>query len=168
GRHPGLPDLMGFGRRRMDVSPQEIKDIHRYQVGALWAFVKASGSTLQHVKAHGIQYHMFEDNLELGRASAEQVAELDPSLILMVMAMTKYDAEARKTKARVAAEGFADRVYADDGQLVSRRLGKDAQVSDPSTAADQAARMGVRGKGSTVRGRRLEDKEVNIANCADI
>jgi len=63
--HPGLPDLMGFGRRRMDVSPQEIKDIHRYQVGALWAFVKAAGSTLQHVKAHGIQYHMFEDNLEL-------------------------------------------------------------------------------------------------------
>src|SRR5207247_10089859 len=47
GAHPGLPDLMGFGRRRMDVSPQEIKDIHRYQVGALWAFVKASGSTLQ-------------------------------------------------------------------------------------------------------------------------
>ena len=71
GAHPGLPDLMGFGRRRMDVSPQEIKDIHRYQVGALWAFVKASGSTLQHVKAHAIQYHMFEDNLELGRASAE-------------------------------------------------------------------------------------------------
>src|SRR3979411_1137275 len=108
GAHPGLPDLLGFGRRRMDVSPQEIKDIHRYQVGALWAFVKAAGSTLQHVKAHGIQYHMFEDNLELGRASAEQVLELDANLILMVMAMTKYDAEARKTKARVAAEGFAD------------------------------------------------------------
>jgi len=107
GAHPGLPDLMGFGRRRMEVSPQEIKDIHRYQVGALGAFVHAAGSRLQHVKAHGIQYHMFEENLELGRASAEQVLELDPNLILMVMAMTKYDAEARKTKVRVAAEGFA-------------------------------------------------------------
>src|SRR5204863_483094 len=53
GAHPGLPDLMGFGRRRMEVSPQEIKDIHRYQVGALGAFVKAAGTTLQHVKAHG-------------------------------------------------------------------------------------------------------------------
>ena len=92
-------------------TPQEIKDIHRYQVGALGAFVKAAGTTLQHVKAHGIQYHMFEENLDLGRASAEQVLELDPNLILMVMAMTKYDAEARKTKVRVAAEGFADRAY---------------------------------------------------------
>ncbi|HYS93505.1 MAG TPA: 5-oxoprolinase subunit PxpA, partial [Candidatus Acidoferrales bacterium] len=91
GAHPGLPDLMGFGRRRMEVSPQEIKDYHRYQVGALGAFVKACGATLQHVKAHGIQYHMFEENLDLGRASAEQVLELDPNLILMVMAMTKYD-----------------------------------------------------------------------------
>src|SRR5262249_36183156 len=96
GAHPGLPDLMGFGRRRMEVTPQEIKDIHRYQVGALSAFAKAAGTTLQHVKAHGIQYFMFEESLPLGRASAEQVVELDPSLILMTMAMTKYDAECRK------------------------------------------------------------------------
>jgi len=167
GAHPGLPDLMGFGRRRMDVSPQEIKDIHRYQVGALWAFVKASGSTLQHVKAHGIQYHMFEDNLELGRASAEQVAELDPSLILMVMAMTKYDAEARKTKARVAAEGFADRVYADDGQLVSRKLGKDALVSDPSKAADQAVRMALEQKVTTITGKTIPAKVDTICIHGD-
>ena len=64
----------------------------------------------------------------------------------MTMAMTKYDAEARKTKARVAAEGFADRVYADDGQLVSRKLGKDALVTDPAKAADQAVRMVMEGK----------------------
>ncbi len=158
GAHPGLPDLMGFGRRRMEVSPQEIKDIHRYQVGALWAFVKAAGATLQHVKAHGIQYHMFEENLELGRASAEQVLELDPNLILMVMAMTKYDAEARKTKARVAAEGFADRVYADDGQLVSRKLGKDALVSDPAKAADQAVRMVMEQKVKTITGKTIDAK----------
>ena len=167
GAHPGLPDLMGFGRRRMEVSPQEIKDIHRYQVGALWAFVKAAGSTLQHVKAHGIQYHMFEDNLELGRASAEQVAELDPSLILMVMAMTKYDTEARKTKARVAAEGFADRVYADDGQLVSRKLGKDALVSDPSKAADQAVRMAMEQKVTTITGKTLAAKVDTICIHGD-
>jgi len=66
GAHPGLPDLMGFGRRRMEVSPQEIKDIHRYQVGAISAFAQAAGTTLQHVKAHGIQYHMFEENLRSG------------------------------------------------------------------------------------------------------
>ena len=158
GAHPGLPDLMGFGRRRMEVSPQEIKDIHRYQVGALWAFVKAAGATLQHVKAHGIQYHMFEENLELGRASAEQVLELDPNLILMVMAMTRYDAEARKTKARVAAEGFADRVYGDDGQLVSRKLGKDALVSDPAKAADQAVSLVMEQKVKTITGKTIAAK----------
>ena len=167
GAHPGLPDLMGFGRRRMEVSPQEIKDYHRYQVGALNAFVKASGATLQHVKAHGIQYHMFEENLDLGRASAEQVLELDPNLILMVMAMTKYDAEARKTKVRVAAEGFADRVYADDGQLVSRKLGKDALVSDPAKAADQAVRMVMEQKVRTITGKVIDAKIETICIHGD-
>ena len=167
GAHPGLPDLMGFGRRRMEVSPQEIKDIHRYQVGALGAFVKAAGATLQHVKAHGIQYHMFEENLELGRASAEQVLELDPNLILMVMAMTKYDAEARKTKARVAAEGFADRVYADDGQLVSRKLGKDALVADPAKAAEQAVRMVMEQKVKTITGKVITAKVDTICIHGD-
>jgi len=167
GAHPGLPDLMGFGRRRMELSPQEIKDIHRYQVGALGAFVKAAGTTLQHVKAHGIQYHMFEENLELGRASAEQVLELDPNLILMVMAMTKYDAEARKTKVRVAAEGFADRVYADDGQLVSRKLGKDALVSDPSKAAEQAVRMVMEQKVKTITGKTIAAKVDTICIHGD-
>ena len=158
GAHPGLPDLMGFGRRRMEITVNELKDYHRYQVGALSAFTRAAGTKLQHVKAHGIQYHMFEENLELGRASAEQVLELDPGLILMVMAMTKYDAEARKTKARVAAEGFADRVYADDGQLVSRKLGKDALVSDPAKAADQAVRMVMEQKVRTITGKIIEAK----------
>jgi len=167
GAHPGLPDLMGFGRRRMEVSPQEIKDIHRYQVGALGAFVKAAGTTLQHVKAHGIQYHMFEENLELARASAEQVLELDPNLILMVMAMTKYDAEARKTKARVAAEGFADRVYADDGQLVSRKLGKDALVADPAKAAEQAVRMVMEQKVKTITGKTITAKVDTICIHGD-
>ncbi len=167
GAHPGLPDLMGFGRRRMELSPQEIKDIHRYQVGALGAFVHAAGAKLQHVKAHGIQYHMFEENLELGRASAEQVLELDPNLILMVMAMTKYDAEARKTKARVAAEGFADRVYADDGQLVSRKLGKDALVSDPAKAADQAVRMVMEQKVKTITGKTIAAKVDTICIHGD-
>jgi UPF0271 protein len=167
GAHPGLPDLQGFGRRRMDVSPEELKEFHRYQIGALWAFAKASGTTLQHVKPHGIQYHMFEENLPLGRATADGVVELDPDLILMTMAMTKYDAEARKTKARVAAEGFADRVYADDGQLVSRKLGKDALVSDPAKAAEQAVRMVMEGKVRTITGKTIDVKIQTICIHGD-
>ncbi len=167
GAHPGLPDLMGFGRRRMEVTTAELKDYHRYQTGALAAFAKAAGTKLQHVKAHGIQYHMFEENLELGRASADQVYELDPDLILMTMAMTKYDAECRKTKARIAAEGFADRVYADDGQLVTRKLGKDALVSDPAKAADQAVRMVMEGKVKTITGKVIDVKIQTICIHGD-
>ncbi len=154
GAHPSLPDLMGFGRRRMDVSPAELKDYHRYQVGALGAFCQAAGTRLQHVKPHGIQYHMFEENLALGRASAEQVVELDRELILMTMAQTKYDREARQVSGlRVAAEGFADRVYAEDGQLVSRKLGADALVADPARAADQAVKMVMEGKVRAITGK---------------
>jgi UPF0271 protein len=168
GAHPGLPDLMGFGRRRMDVSPDELKDYHRYQTGALDAFARAAGTRLQHVKPHGIQYHMFEENLALGRATAEQVVELDPDLILMTMAMTRYDAEARKVPgARVAAEGFADRVYADDGQLVSRKLGKDALVSDPPRAADQAVRMVMENKVRTISGKTIEARVQTVCIHGD-
>jgi UPF0271 protein len=168
GAHPGLPDLMGFGRRRMEVSPQELKDYHRYQTGALAAFARAAGTKLQHVKPHGIQYHMFEENPALARATAEQVVELDPDMILMTMAMTRYDAEARKVAGvRIAAEGFADRVYADDGQLVSRKLGKDALVSDPAKAADQAVRMVLEGKVRTISGKVIDARIETICIHGD-
>jgi 5-oxoprolinase (ATP-hydrolysing) subunit A len=167
GAHPGLPDLMGFGRRRMDVTAAELKDYHLYQIGALSGFARACGTTLQHVKPHGIQYHMFEERLELARATAEQVLELDRDLILMTMAMTKYDDEARKTPVRVAAEGFADRVYADDGQLVSRKLGKDALVSDPPKAAEQAVRMVMEGKVRTITGKLIDAKVQTICIHGD-
>jgi UPF0271 protein len=157
GAHPGLPDLVGFGRRRMDVTPAELKDYHRYQIGALSAFCRAAGTSLQHVKPHGIQYHQFEENLPLGRASAEQIVELDPDLILMVMAQTRYDREARTVSGlRVAAEGFADRVYAEDGQLVSRRLGADALIPDPARAAEQAVRMVMEGKVRAITGKWID------------
>jgi UPF0271 protein len=168
GAHPGLPDLMGFGRRRMDVSPAELKDYHRYQVGALAAFCRAAGTTLQHVKPHGIQYHMFEDHPALGRAAAEQVVELDPALILMTMAQTTFDREARSVPGlRAAAEGFADRVYAEDGQLVSRKLGADALVTDPARAADQAVRMVMEGKVRAITGRVIDVHVVTICIHGD-
>jgi UPF0271 protein len=157
GAHPGLPDLMGFGRRRMEITPDELKDIHRYQIGALQAFCQSAGTTLQHVKSHGIQYFMFEENLPLGKASAEAVVELDKTLILMTMAQTKYDREARTVPGvRVAAEGFADRVYAEDGQLVTRKLGAAALNKDPAVAAEQAVRMAMEGKVRTITGKVID------------
>jgi UPF0271 protein len=167
GAHPGLPDLMGLAAPDGRL-PAELKDYHRYQIGALAAFAQAAGTRIQHVKPHGIQYHMFEENLPLGRATAEQLLELDPQIILMTMAMTKYDAEARKVKGiRIAAEGFADRVYADDGQLVTRKLGKDALITDPARAADQAVRMAVEGKVRTISGKVIEARVETICIHGD-
>src|SRR5262249_45505825 len=168
GAHPGLPDLMGFGRRRMGVSPAELKDIHRDQIRALAAFAQAAGTRRQPGKPHRLPYHMVEENPALGRATPEEVLELDPELILMTMAMTKYDAEARKVKGvRVAAEGFADRVYADDGQLVTRKLGKDALITDPARAAEQAVRMAMEGKVRTITGKTITAKVDTICIHGD-
>lgn len=156
GSHPGLPDLLGFGRRALDVSPQELKDYHRYQTGALRAFAKTAGTELQHVKPHGIQYSMYERSPELARAAAEGVVELDKELLLFALADTKYEAEAQKVGARVVSEGFADRAYAPDKQLVSRKLGPRAIISDPHRAAEQAVMMALEGRVRTIDGKVIE------------
>jgi UPF0271 protein len=154
GAHPSLPDLMGFGRRVMDVSPQELKDYIRYQMGALREFLRAAGSELQHVKPHGILYTMMErDEWEpLGRAAGEAVLESrDPNLILMALAAGKCDRACRKMGVRVASEGFADRAYNVDLTLVSRKV-RGSLITDPQQAAAQAVKMATEGKVRTIDG----------------
>jgi len=157
GAHPGLPDLLGFGRRVMDVSPQELRDYLHYQTGALGAFARLAGTELQHVKPHGIQYSMYERTPELGRAAAEAVVSLDNNLILFALAGTKFESDAKKLGTRVASEGFADRMYAPDRQLVSRKLGSRALISDPERAAEQALMLALDG-----RVRTIDDKVIAV------
>jgi UPF0271 protein len=149
GSHPGLPDLMGFGRRRMDVTSTEVKDYIRYQTGALREFVRGAGAELQHVKPHGILYNMMEADEGLAGAAAE--ASMESGLILMTLASGKYDATCRKMGARVASEGFADRAYNVDGTLVSRKIAG-SLITDPARAAAQAVTMAVEGKVRTMDG----------------
>jgi UPF0271 protein len=151
GAHPGLPDLMGFGRRVMDVAPEELKDYIRYQVGALREFVRVNGDDLQHVKPHGILYHMAEESPPIAQAIGEAVLESGESLILMTLASGKYDAHCRKMGCRVASEGFADRAYNVDGTLVSRKL-PGSLITDHEAAATQAVRMVTEGKVRTIDG----------------
>ena len=168
GAHPGLPDLMGFGRRRMEVSPKELKEIHRYQIGALWAFCQGRGHHAPAREAARDPVPHVRGEPAAGPRHRGGREGAGPSLILMTMAMTKYDAEARKVPGvRVAAEGFADRVYADDGQLVSRKLGKDALVSDPAKAAEQAVRMVMEGKVRTISGKVIDAKIQTICIHGD-
>jgi UPF0271 protein len=149
GSHPGLPDLMGFGRRKMDVTKQELKDYLCYQTGALREFARAAGVELQHVKPHGILYSMMEADEALAEAAGE--AAMESGLILMTLAGTRYDAVCRKMGARVASEGFADRAYNVDGTLVSRKVAGSV-IADPARAAEQAVKMAMDGKVRTLDG----------------
>ncbi len=151
GAHPGLPDLMGFGRRVMDVTPAELRDYLCYQMGALREFCRTSGTDLQHVKPHGILYHMAETQEAIAQAIGEAARESGSRLILMTLASGKYDAHCRKMGVRVASEGFADRAYEVDGTLVSRKKAG-ALVTDAERAAAQAVRMAAEGKVRTIDG----------------
>jgi UPF0271 protein len=152
GSHPSLPDLVGFGRRVMDVTPQELKDYICYQTGALREFLRAAGAELQHVKPHGILYNMLEKDEALSAAVGEAVMEVGGhELILMTLAGGKYDATCRKMGARVASEGFADRAYNVDGTLVSRKIAG-SLITDPAKAAAQAVKMATEQKVRTIDG----------------
>jgi UPF0271 protein len=152
GSHPSLPDLMGFGRRVMDVTPQEVKDYVCYQTGALREFVRAAGGDLQHMKPHGILYNMMEKDEALAVAAGQAVLESGgKELILMALASGRFDAACRKMGARVASEGFADRAYNADGTLVSRKLAG-SLIEDPARAAAQAVKMAMEGKVRAIDG----------------
>jgi 5-oxoprolinase (ATP-hydrolysing) subunit A len=153
GAHPSLPDLIGFGRRVMDVSPQELKDYICYQTGALREFLRAAGSELQHMKPHGILYTQIENESAqtLSTAVGEAAIASGRELILMALASGKYDGTCRKMGVRVASEGFADRAYNVDLTLVSRKL-PGSLITDPQGAAEQAVRMAMEGKVRTIDG----------------
>ena len=122
GAHPGFPDLVGFGRRNMAVTPDEAKAYVRYQLGALMAFCTAHGVKIQHVKPHGALYNMAAVDEKLAIAMCEAVYEVDKDIIFMGLAGSKMITAAEKVGLRAASEVFADRAYNDDGTLVSRKL----------------------------------------------
>lgn len=120
GAHPGYPDLMGFGRREMQLTNEEAKNYIIYQVGALFGFVKVFGLKLQHVKPHGAMYNKASKDKELSKAIAEAVAALDLNLIVFAPPKSVMAEVAADVGLRVAYEFFADRAYNPDGSLVSR------------------------------------------------
>ncbi len=120
GAHPALPDLNGFGRREMDIAPAEIKNLLKYQIGALSAFARSAGKKIQHVKPHGALYNMASRNYEIAAAAAEAVREIDENLIFVALGGTELYRAAESKGLRVAFEAFADRAYNEDGTLASR------------------------------------------------
>ena len=139
GAHVGYPDLVGFGRRRMDVEPDDLIADVLYQLGALDGMCRVAGTRLRYVKAHGALYHRVNSDLLQARAFAHAVALFDSTLPLLG-ADGPLVAEADENGLRVVGEGLADRAYLDDGTLVPRSE-PGAVHSDPEAVAVQAVAL---------------------------
>ena len=151
GAHPGLADLVGFGRREMSLSSQEAYDIVVYQIGALYGFVKAEGGKIQHVKPHGALYNMASRNVALSDAIAEAVYKIDPELILFGLAGGELIKAGKRIGLRTASEVFSDRTYQQDGSLTSRRDAH-ALIKNHKEAVHQVITMVKEGKVHTQQG----------------
>lgn len=151
GAHPGLPDLAGFGRRNMDISPDNAYDMVVVQVGALAGVAASQGGKLHHVKAHGALYNMAAKNPELAQAIAQAVYDVDRSLIFYALASSVQASIAREIGLNVAEEVFADRSYQADGSLTPRKQ-PNAMIVDPAVSIQQVVRMITEGKFAAVQG----------------
>ena len=140
GAHPSLPDLQGFGRRVMGITPDEAYDLVLYQIGALAGFCRALGGRLSHVKAHGALYNMAAKDAVLADAIATATRDFDPSLVLFGLAGGELVGAGRRAGLRVANEVFADRTYQPDGSLTPRNK-PHAMIHDLPMALGQVERM---------------------------
>jgi len=140
GAHPGYPDLVGFGRRAMAVSPREAEDFVLYQIAAVAGVAQAEGVRLQHVKAHGELFNMAAKDAGLAMAIAMAVAAYDKSLIFFATPRSELLRAGNIVGLRTVSEVFADRAYEPDGSLMSRRK-PGAVIHDPETVAARAVRM---------------------------
>lgn len=140
GAHPGFDDLRGFGRHRREIPHGTLGNIVRYQLGAAQAMAKAAGGTVRHLKLHGALANMCAEDEEMARVAYAAALEVDPDLIIMVLALTAQNRAVEALGCRYAAEIFADRAYNEDATLVDRRL-PGAVIHDPDEAADRMVEM---------------------------
>ncbi len=140
GAHPGFPDLVGFGRRELNVAPQEAEDLVLYQIAAVAGVAAAEGVKIQHVKPHGALFNMAVRSAELATAIARGVAAFDTSLILFGLPGSEIVKAGRAAGLRVASEVFADRAYEPDGSLASRRK-PGSVIHDAAAVVSRAVRM---------------------------
>ena len=155
GAHVGYPDLVGFGRRRMELSPDELRTDVLYQIGAAYAFCRAAGIRLQHVKPHGAMYNTALRDPVVAEAIVQAVAVFDADLVVLAIPGSELAAAAERAGLKVAYEGFVDRRYRADGSLVPREW-QGAVIHDPEVAAEQAVRMVVDRRVRCVDGVELE------------
>ena len=153
GAQPSFPDLMGFGRRNMMVSPEEARNDVTYQIGALQAF--AANGKLQHVKPHGAMYNMAVADLTLARAICQAVKDVDPDMIVVALAGTDWVDLAAEMGLRVAREAFADRAFTAQGTLVPRAQ-SGSVIHDVDAVVERSVKMVTEGKVTAITGEEVE------------
>lgn len=154
GAHPGFQDLRGFGRRVIAESEAEIEASVAYQIGALAACAALAGHRVTHVKAHGALANLSNADAAVARALARAVRAVDPNLPLVVMPGLAAERAAEEAGLAVVREIYADRAYADDGQLCARSL-PGAVIHDAAEIAARVLRMAEEGAVFTLSGRRI-------------
>jgi UPF0271 protein len=151
GAQVGYFDLAGFGRRRIEVAPDELSADVIYQIGALQALARAAGTTVGYVKPHGALYNTIVTDSEQARAVANAINAADPELPVLGLAGSVFFTEARRLGLRTVAEAFADRAYQPDGQLVPRS-DPGAVLHDPVQIAERVLSMAKTGTVTAVDG----------------
>jgi len=155
GAHPGFPDLVGFGRRDLAISPEEAYTDVLYQIGALSAFLKLEGLPLHHVKPHGALYLRMLRDKALARAVAQAVKDYDPEVPLVLLGGTLMEEAAQEVGVRYVREAFPDRAYLSDGRLAPRSM-EGALIRDPAKAAERAVQMVTEGEIEALDGGRVK------------
>lgn len=166
GAHPGLPDLVGFGRREMAVSVEEAYAFTVYQIGALKGFIQAEGGVLHHVKPHGALYNMAAVNSKLAEALAEAVYRVQPEAVLYGLAGSELINAGQRLGLATAQEVFADRTYQPDGTLTPRSQ-PGALITDEDKALKQVLRMVQEGTVKSQQGEQVAIKADTVCIHGD-
>lgn len=157
GAHPGYPDLLGFGRRKMNCSYAEVKNYVKYQLGALSAFAKTYGMTLHHMCPHGSMGNQCQYDEVVSNAIVDAVAEFDKDIIIYYCAGAVLGDIAESKGLRTASEIFADRALMDDLSLVPRSM-EGSMITDEDVAIQRCIRMVKEGKVTSITGKELDIK----------
>ena len=155
GAHVSYPDRVGFGRRDLDVAPEDLLADVIYQIGALQGLARAAGTRVRYVKPHGALYNRIAHDARQGAAVIAAIKAVNPDLVLMGLAGAPILAQARAEGLAVVAEAFADRAYRPDGQLVSR-CDPGAVLHDPEVIAARMLRLAQTGRLATIEGTDLD------------
>jgi UPF0271 protein len=166
GAHPGYPDLQGFGRREMKLSPEEVYDLVLYQIGSLSVFVKAAGSVLHHVKPHGALYNTAAKDRNIAAAIARAVRDADSNLILVGLSGSELIHEGKAAGLKTWSEVFSDRTYQEDGTLTPRSSPNAVHVN-AEVAASQVLHMVKHQQVVSVSGKQIPVKTETVCIHGD-